>query len=264
MPRFIPKKILALAAALLTICSLTPSEADAGPRLDRIMKDKVLRVGTPGDYLPFALKEKDGPYIGHHVDVINEMVKIYGWKIEWVPTSWPTLTKDFQADKFDVALGGLARTPARLVIAEMLPPYAPFGKVALTRKELKDRIVSVESMNQPDIRVIKNPGGTNEIFVDTYLTRAKVTLHKNNHEIPQMIAEGKGDIMITENDEARAWCRKFPQLHAAFMDHFLTPVNFKGFMLQKDDPDYVRVMNYMWNLVELRGTLESINTKWLK
>lgn len=89
-------------------------------------------------------------------------------------------------------------------------------------------------------------------------------MHEKNYEIPGMIAEDKGDVMITENAEARIYTKKFPQLYAAFMDKPLTSVNYMGFMLQKDDPDFVRVMNYLWNLMDLRGELRQLDAKWIQ
>ena len=38
------------------------------------METKVIRVGTPGDYRPFAIKT-DGGYSGHDIDVIETMAK---------------------------------------------------------------------------------------------------------------------------------------------------------------------------------------------
>ena len=37
-----------------------------------------------------------------------------------------------------------------------------------------------------------------------------------------------------------------------------------GFLIQKDDPDFLRVMNYLWNDAKLRGDLEMLSGKWLK
>ena len=33
--------------------------------------------------------------------------------------------------------------------------------------------------------------------------------------------------------------------------------------LPVDDPDYTRVMNYLWDLLDRRGELKSIEAKWL-
>ena len=158
-----PNKFLAVAAAVVATLSFTQA-AVAGPRLDKIMETKVIRVGTPGDYRPFAIKT-DGGYSGHDIDVIETMAKELGVKIEYVPTSWPNLVKDLQGDKFDVAVGGITRNVNRMRLFDMLPGYAPFGKVALVRAADKAKYTSVDAMNQPAVRVIKNPGGTNETYV---------------------------------------------------------------------------------------------------
>ena len=78
------KKTLALAAAAAVVASLAFSQAaHAGPRLDKITEAKVIRVGTPGDYRPFAIKT-DADYSGHVIDVIETMAKELGVKFVFV------------------------------------------------------------------------------------------------------------------------------------------------------------------------------------
>jgi cyclohexadienyl dehydratase len=238
--------------------------AQAGPRLDRIMDSKVIRVGTPGDYRPFAIKTDKGGYEGHDIDIIEAMAKGLGVKVEYVQTSWPNLMKDLLADKFDVAVGGITRNASRIRQAAMLPGYAPFGKVALVRKDEASKYKSVNDLNQSSVRVIKNPGGTNEIFVLEYLKQAQVSTHDKNAEIPALIAEGKGDVMITETYEALHYSKADPRLTAVFIDHPLTPKNELGFMLPVDDADYLRVMQFAWDLVDERDTLDEAEDRWLK
>lgn len=237
--------------------------AEAGPRLDRIMQEKVLRVGTPGDYRPFAIKTDKG-YEGHDIDVIEAMAAQLGVKIEYVQTSWPNLMPDLLADKYDIAVGGITRNVARISRAEMLPGYAPFGKVALVRKEEASKYNSVDDLNQPSVRVIKNPGGTNEIFVLENLKNAQVSTHEKNAEIPALIAEGKGDVMITETYEALHYSKADPRLEAKFIDNPLTPKNYLGFLMPADDADYVRVMKFVWDLMDQRDVLEKAEDRWLK
>ena len=59
------------------------------------------------------------------------------------------------------------------------------------------------------------------------------------------------------------YAKKNPKLHAAFLDNPLTPVNYMGFLMPTDDADYTRVMNYLWDLLDRRGELKSIEAKWL-
>jgi len=114
------------------------------------------------------------------------------------------------------------------------------------------------------VRVIKNPGGTNETYVLANLKAAQVSTHDKNAEIPALIADGKGDVMITETYEALHYAKADPRLHAAFVDAPLTPKNYLGFMLPTDDADYVRVMGFVWGLVDSRGTIKQAADKWLK
>ena len=257
------KKVLALAvAAVVTGLSFTQA-AQAGPRLDKIMETKVIRVGTPGDYRPFAIKTDTG-FSGHDIDLIETMAKELGVKVEYVQTSWPNLMKDLQSNQFDVAVGGITRNVNRMRVVDMLPGYAPFGKVALVRTADKAKFTTAESLNQPSVRVIKNPGGTNEAYVLANLKAAQVATHDKNAEIPALIAEGKGDVMITETYEALHYAKADPRLHAAFIDAPLTPKNTLGFMLPTDDADYVRVMDFVWGLVDSRGGVKQAADKWLK
>ena len=257
------KKALALAvAAVVTGLSFTQA-AQAGPRLDKIMETKVIRVGTPGDYRPFAIKTDTG-FSGHDIDLIETMAKELGVKVEYVQTSWPNLMKDLQSNQFDVAVGGITRNVNRMRVVDMLPGYAPFGKVALVRTADKAKFTTAESLNQPSVRVIKNPGGTNEAYVLANLKAAQVATHDKNAEIPGLIAEGKGDVMITETYEALHYARADPRLSAAFIDAPLTPKNTLGFMLPTDDADYVRVMDFVWGLVDSRGAVKQAADKWLK
>lgn len=239
------------------------ASAHAGPRLDRIMEAKTLRVGTPGDYRPFSIKT-DGGFQGHDIDLVEAMAKELGVKIEYVQTSWPNLMSDLLADKYDVAVGGITRNVARLSKADMLPGYAPFGKVALVRKDEAEKYNSVDDLNQPSVRVIKNPGGTNEIFVLNNLKQAQVSTHEKNAEIPGLIAEGKGDVMITETYEALHYAKTEPRLAAKFVDDPLTPKNYLGFLMPADDADYLRVMHFVWDLLDERDVIGAADEKWLQ
>lgn len=250
-------------AALATAAVLAAPAVQAGPRLDRIMETKVLRVGTPGDYRPFAIKT-DAGYSGHDIDLVEAMARELGVKVEYVPTSWPNLLKDLQANQFDIAVGGITRNVARLRQVDMLPGYAPFGKVALVRAADKDRFRTLDDLNQAGVRVIKNPGGTNEAFVLANLKAAQVATHDKNAEIPALIAEGKGDVMITETYEALHYARAEPRLHAAFIDAPLTAPNQLGFMVPTDDADYTRVLRFAWDLLDSRGGVRAAAGKWLK
>ncbi|VTN11058.1 Cyclohexadienyl dehydratase precursor [Raoultella terrigena] len=51
-----------------------------------------------------------------------------GLKVTFVQTSWPTLSGDLQADKFDIAMGGVTETPERAKDFALSHPVVANGK----------------------------------------------------------------------------------------------------------------------------------------
>ena len=102
--------LAAICCAAAATLAMVSTPAAAGERLDQIVKTNTIRVGTPGDYRPFAMKEDTG-FAGHDIDVVNAMAKVYGWKVEFVQTSWKKMAEDLKANRFDVAVGGITRSP---------------------------------------------------------------------------------------------------------------------------------------------------------
>lgn len=116
---------------LIVACLFATHTAVAGERLDKIMTTKVLRVGTPGDYKPFAIKTMQG-FEGHDIEVIEKMAKELGVQIEFVQSSWPTLMQDLADNKFDIAVGGITRTLARMQKNDMCQPTRLLPRLRLS------------------------------------------------------------------------------------------------------------------------------------
>src|SRR5690606_40866418 len=55
----------------------------------------------------------------------------------------------------------------------------------------------------PDVRVVVNPGGTNEKFARERLKRATIVQHPDNNTIFDEIIAGRADLMITDAAETR-------------------------------------------------------------
>ncbi len=67
-------------------------------------------------------------------------------------------------------------------------------------------------VNNPNVRVMINPGGTNEVFALNNLGRANITVHQINEEIPGLISQGEADIMVTEVMEGLVYINEFDNL----------------------------------------------------
>ena len=108
-----------------------------------------------------------------------------------------------------------------------------------------------------------NPGGTNEKFAKAQLSHATLLVHEQNAEIPDLIAEGKADIMITETMEARKYVRLNNKLAAPLVDQPFTKSRF-GVLMAKGDQDLLNYVNFFLAEMETNGTMDALENEYIK
>ena len=228
------------------------------PGLDGILERGLLRIGTTGDYAPFSEIDADGARVGIDIDLARTLARSLEVTPLFVDTSWPTLMEDLQAGRFDVAMSGISRTTGRARIADFSAAYHVGGKTPIVRCSDRDRLDRMERIDRPGVRVIVNPGGTNERFARTALSRAPLRVFENNTAIFDEIAEGRADVMFTDAIEVRLRTARDPRLCAAMPGRTLT-YQEKGFLLPRDEDGAWRRYLDLW-LAGIRGdgTLERI------
>ncbi len=199
---------------LIGLCLHLPASAQTN-RLDDILARGVLRVGTTGDYKPFSYRPNpSADFIGLDVELAGQLAKTLGVKLELVPTTWPSLMKDLGEDRFDIAMGGVSISLERQKKAQFSIPYLRDGKTPITRCENKDRFQTLAQIDQSGVRLIVNPGGTNERFARAHVKQASITVYPDNVTIFDQIVAGKADLMITDAIETRLQQKLKPALCA--------------------------------------------------
>ena len=196
-------------------------------KLELIRERGVLKVGTTGDYMPMSFLDPEmGCYFGIDAELAEDLADSLGVKLEYVETTWPSLLEDTIAGRFDLAICGITITDDRREKALMSDSYLANGKTFLCRAEDACKYTSLEAINRPEVRVISNPGGTNEEFARENLPNAVLMLHDFNQEIPSMVASGEADIMITETVEAGYYAGRDDRLAAPMINR---PFTLGGF-----------------------------------
>ena len=241
--------ILMLAAVTLCMLLLAgcqkkeePASSEAN-KLEEIMDQGVLKVGTTGDYQPMSYLDPDtGEYVGFENELTKDLAGEMGVEIQYVETSWPTLMEDTLAGKFDLAICGITVNDARKEKALMSNGYIVNGKTILCRAEDADKYTSLEAINRPEVRVMVNPGGLNEQFARENLPDVTLIIHDVNQEIPGLVASGEADIMITEIMEAGYYVGQDSRLAAPLVQEPFTHGEI-GVLMPKGSEDLLNYVN---------------------
>ena len=241
----------------------TATEQGSSGKVAEIIKRDTLLVGTTGDYRPLSFREEDGTYWGFGIEMAKEMAKSLGVEIKFVQTSWPTLTADVLAEPqmFDLAIGGITITDARLETMLMSEGYLANGKTILCRAAEADRFRTLEDLDKPEVRVMVNPGGLNEKFAKANLTHATIIVHQKNEEIPALVAEGEADVMITEITEAPYYVQTDPRLAAPLLGQPFTHGEI-GVLMQKGQEDLLQTVNSTIRRMKSDGSLRRLHEKY--
>lgn len=184
--------------------------------------DPVLRICTTGDYPPLTFRDPAGEFSGADVDMGRGLAGALGRDPVFVATTWPTLSQDLTGGRCDIAMGGISVTAARADIGEFTQPYLSSGKVPIARSDSAQRFTTVDAINQPGVRVIENPGGTNEQFARQHFPMAALTIWPDNTTVFDELAAGRADVMITVAIEARYQAVRRPALAAVNPDRPFT------------------------------------------
>jgi cyclohexadienyl dehydratase len=220
-----------LVPGVLAAWSAVP--ASAASLLDDIRARGVLRVGTTGDYKPFTFREPDGSLRGADIDMARRLAAQLGVKVEFVPAVWASLNQDFAARKFDIAMGGVTILPARSEQGVFTQPVFVDGKRPIVRCADRDRFTSIAAINRPDVRVVVNPGATNEQFARASFPDAKLTVHRDNASVFDEIRSGRADVMVTDGIEVDHQAHIHADLCAAHVAAPFTRLE-KAYWVQRD------------------------------
>ena len=255
--------LLRLFRLLFILILALPTLAQASPFLDKIGARNAIRVGLTGDYQPFSSYDPaTDSYEGLDVDLARSLAKKLGVHVVFVHTSWPSLSDDLKARKFDIAMGGISITAARQAIGFFSDPVISDGKTPITLCKNLKRFQTLAQIDKPGVRLIVNPGGTNEKFVHGHIHKAQIILHPDNKTIFHEIIAGHADLMITDAIEVRLQAKRHPELCAVHPDQPFERSE-KAYWMPKDRA-WQQLVNKWLDEMKKSGALQRKIDEWVE
>ena len=229
------KKIIAILSFLF-ITTL----ASADTKLQTILNNGELRVGTTGDWDPMSMKDPaTNNYKGFDIDVMKELAKDMGVKVKFVPTDWKTIVSGITANRYDLSTS-VTKTPKRAEVAGFTETYYKYGTVPLVLKKNSKKFSTWDSLNDKGVTIATTLGTSQEEKAKEFFPKSKLKSVEAPARDFQEVLAGRADGNITSSTEANKLVIKYPQL-TIVNDGEKNPA-FLAMMVPKNDKiwnDYV-------------------------
>lgn len=259
------KKWFTAFLLILGLSFCVSAQSLAAPRgsvIEKVMQRGTLRVGF-SSFVPWAMQDKEGKYIGFEIDVAQRLADDLGVKLQLVPTSWDGIIPALLSGKFDVIIGGMSITPQRLLSVNFSVPYDhAYVDLALNREKAAD-ISSLEDLNREGVVIAVRTGTTAAAAASKAFPKA--TLRMFNDEAPAVeeVLSGRAHAFVSSAPlpamEALRHSDVLVQKFEVRLD--AQPV---AFAVPKGDFDTVNVFDGWIRLMEAEGWLQERRDYWFK
>jgi polar amino acid transport system substrate-binding protein len=181
--------------ALGAAAGLAAIARPAGARpLDQVLSTKTLRTGINPTIPPFGTFNERNEIDGLDLDIAKEIARYMQVNVEVVRVGSPDRIPFLQADRIDIVLGAITRTPARaLVIDYTIPLHTQtMGVLTVEGKGIE----KLADLDRDTVNLVQVRGTIGIPWIERNAPKAKVTLLDNYPDAFRTIAQGRADGMV--------------------------------------------------------------------
>ena len=227
--------------------------------IDRVIRNGVLRVGL-SSFVPWAMQDKEGQWIGFEVDVATKLAEDMGVKLELVPTKWEGLIPSLITGKFDLIIAGMMGTPQRALKINFTQPYDYSGMMFLVNKKYQNEIKSIADLNKPGVTLIARLGTTPAALLKEKFTKATIRVFPDEGALHQELLNGKAHAMLSSIPTPQQLAAKHPDTVFVLNENLVKQPISIG--VPKGDPDTLAYLNNWITVVRNNGFLKEKANYW--
>lgn len=179
--------------------------ANVGARTPQQIQDSgSIIIGTFADKAPFGSLVSNDQYEGYDIEYGNRIGQDLGVDVQWVSVDAASRVEFLKSGKVDVILANFTITPER---AEQVDFANPYMKVSFGAVSPQSAPVTDESQ-LADKKILIVRGTTQDAWISKHHPDWDVTKYEQYSDVTNALADGRGDVWITDNTEALAYSAK--------------------------------------------------------
>jgi polar amino acid transport system substrate-binding protein len=212
-------------------------------------------------FVPWAMKDKTGKFVGFEIDVAKQLAEDMGVKVEFVPTKWAGIIPALLTGKFDVIIGGMGIRPKRALKVNFTIPYDYSGMSMVAHKQLAAGFNSLEDFNRSDVQLACRLGTTAVMASKKFMPKAKLRLFEDQAQAYQELRNGNVHAVVGSSPRPAYESLKYPDILFMPLKGNFTKEPI-GFALRKGDFDTMVFFNSWITKMRDEGWLQERHHYW--
>ena len=251
--------LMALTVAPYLACAET---VKPGSMLNAVKQRGTLRVGF-STFVPWAMQDKDGKFVGFEIDVATRLAQDLGVKVEFIPTKWAGIIPALLTDQFDIIIAGMSITPERQEKVDFSAPYDYAGMDLVANKKKAAGMNSLDDFNKPEIILSARTGGSAKSAIEAHMPKATVRYFDEESQALQEALTGRAHGFVSSAPLPAHQASKHPDVLFRPLKETFTkePV---GFAVRKGDAESLKTLNTWIETVRKSGWLQERKQYWFE
>jgi polar amino acid transport system substrate-binding protein len=226
--------------------------------LSRIDKEKTLRVGW-AVWHPYVFRDpKSNQVEGISYELLQEMGKALGVKVEWIEDSWATLPAGLQASKFEIT-NLMAITPPRAEVVGFSEAVTQHGLSLIAPQAEVAKTKSWQDWDRPGVKIAVTLGANSDMFVTEKFKRAEIVRLKTVPENVLALVSGRVNAHASTIDALKTIQKEHPNLGIVPGSFGFSEV---AFALPKGDAQLAKRVNQFVAEAKKSGRISQLLTKY--
>lgn len=252
--------LLVAVSLLLSACG----GSAAANHLDAIKQAEVIKVGTSADYPPFESVDASGNKVGFDVDLMTEIAKRLGVKLEWVDMPFDSLIAAVQEGKIDASISAFNYSEERDQTIDFSDAYYTSEDAFTVADNFAGSIAKPEDVAAYKVGV---QTGTTQ---DSWLTDTLVTpglLSEDNlfryDRVDQAMLDlqnGRIDVMMSDYIPAQALAEQLGGLNIVY--HGVLSSGPMNIVIPDGDKELQQAINEIIKQLGDEGFIENLAVKY--
>jgi polar amino acid transport system substrate-binding protein len=217
-----------------------------------------IRVATDANWPPFEyVNEKTKQLAGFDIDLMNEIAKKAGLRIEFVNVNFTQLLAGMEKCQYDAAISSITITDERKKLMDFSDPYIIAGQVVVVRKDNAD-ISSKDDLGSKQVGAEVNTTGAMEVGKirnATLKTYPKIALAY------QDLMDKRIDAVVADNPVALAYAGKNPDTLKIVGTVFTS--EYYGIAVCKTNKELLAKINTGLKMCLNEKLIDKLIDKWL-